>query len=131
MSRIVVPSVVHLLDVVPELQAQLDVDAGGRLVEDEEARAVHEGAGQDQPALHPARERPRALVLLLGQRERLQELLRAVAPLALARHPEVAAVEVERLLDGQEEVDVQLLRRKPDRGAGVRVVVERVVAEDP
>ncbi len=50
---------------------------------------------------------------------------------SLAGHSEVAAVEVEGLLDRQEEVDVQLLRRQSDRGAGFLVVVDGVVAEDP
>ena len=47
------------------------------------------------------------------------------------RHPEVAGVVVERLLDGQEPVEVQLLRRQADRQARLLVVVDRVVAEDP
>ena len=68
--------------------------------------------------------------LLLGQRERLEQLLGALAALALG-HPEVAAVVVERLLDRQEPVEVELLRREPDRRAGLLVVVDRVVAEDP
>jgi hypothetical protein len=39
-------------------------------------------------------------------------------------------VVVERLLDGEEEVDVEVLRRQPDRLARLLVVVDRVVAED-
>jgi hypothetical protein len=39
-------------------------------------------------------------------------------------------VEVERLLHGQEEVDVEVLRREADRAARRLVVVDRVVAED-
>jgi hypothetical protein len=39
-------------------------------------------------------------------------------------------VVVERLLDGQKPVQVELLRRQPDRLARVGVVVDRVVAED-
>ena len=52
-----------------------------------------------------------------------------LAALALG-HPEVAGVVVERLLDGQEPVEVRLLRRQPDRLARVGVVLDRVVAED-
>ena len=58
------PLLVDALDVVPELEPQLDVDAGGGLVEDQQARPVHQGAGQDQPPLHPAGEGPGALVSL-------------------------------------------------------------------
>ena len=83
-SRIVVPSCVDALDVVPELEPQLDVDAGGRLVEDQQPRPVHQRPGQDQPPLHPAREGAGALVALLGQREGLEQLLGALAALALA-----------------------------------------------
>jgi hypothetical protein len=39
-------------------------------------------------------------------------------------------VELERLLHGQEEVDVEVLRREADRAARRLVVVDRVVAED-
>ena len=53
-----------------------------------------------------------------------------LAPLAL-RHAEVAGVVVERLLDGEEPVEVQLLRRQPDRLPRRPVVADRVVAEDP
>ena len=67
---------------------------------------------------------------LLGERERLEQLLGALAALALG-HPEVAGVVVERLLDGQEPVEVELLRRQPDGLASLAVVADRVVAEDP
>ena len=67
---------------------------------------------------------------LLRERERLEQLLGALAALALG-HPEVAGVVVERLLDGQEPVEVQLLRRQPDGLAGLAVVADRVVAEHP
>ena len=48
-----------------------------------------------------------------GQGEGLEQLLGALPALALG-HPEVAAVELERLLDGQEPVEVDLLRGEPD-----------------
>ena len=86
------------LDVVPQLEPQLDVDAGGRLVEDQQPRAVHQRPREDQPALHAARERPRAVVALGGERERVEQLGGALLALA-PRHPEVAAVVVERLLE--------------------------------
>ena len=40
-------------DVAPQLQAQLEVDAGGRLVEDDQARLVHERPGQQQARRMP------------------------------------------------------------------------------
>src|SRR4028119_621205 len=39
------PATVQLPDVAPQVVAQLDVHAGGRLVEKENLRVVHEGAG--------------------------------------------------------------------------------------
>ena len=102
------PLLVDPLDVVPELEPQLDVDAGGRLVEDQQPWAVHHRPRQDQSPLHPAGEGPRPFVALLGQREDLEQFLGPLAPLAL-RHPEVAGVVIECLLDGQEPIDVRLL----------------------
>ena len=43
--------------------------------------------------------------------------------------PKYPGVEVERLFDRQEPVEVELLRREPNRLTGVGVVVDRVVAE--
>ncbi len=114
---------------MPQLQPQLDVDAGGRLVEDQQAGPMHHRPGQDQPPFHSARERARAFVALLGQREGLQQLLGALAPLTL-RHPEVASVVVERLLDREEPIQVRLLRSQADRLPRVGVVIDRIVAED-
>src|SRR5215213_6027681 len=116
------------LDVVPELEPQLDVDARGRLVEDQQPRPVHQRAREDQPPLHPARQRARAVVALGRERERVEQLGRALAPLA-PRHAEVAAVIVERLLEREEPVEVEVLRRQPDRQPRLGVVVDGVVAE--
>jgi hypothetical protein len=46
----------ELLDQVPELAAGLGVETGGRLVEEEQLRIAHQGAGQGHPLLLPARE---------------------------------------------------------------------------
>jgi hypothetical protein len=119
---------VYALDVVPQLEPQLHVHARGRLVEDQQARPVHQRPGEDQSALHPARQRARALVPLRRERERVEQLAGALAAL-LARHPEVAAVVVERLLARQEPVEVEVLRRQADRETRLLVVVDRVVAE--
>ncbi len=90
---------------------------------------MHERTGEDQPALHAAGERPRPLLALVGQRERVEQLLGALAAILL-RHPEVPAVEVERLLQREEVVEVRLLGREADQRPGLAVVVDRVVAED-
>ena len=90
---------------------------------------MHQRAGQDQAPLHPAGERPGALVALVAERERLDQLGGALAALA-TRHPEVARVVVEGLGNGEKPVEVELLRRQPDCLARLAVVVDRVVAED-
>src|SRR4051812_20954726 len=66
---------VELADVAPELLAQLEVDAGGGLVEDHESRPVHERAGEQEPAPHAARELRRAHVGLRSQVEYVDHLL--------------------------------------------------------
>src|SRR4028118_732402 len=48
------PAAVELPNVAPQAVAQLDVHAGGRLVEEEHLRVVHEGAGEPSAPLHPA-----------------------------------------------------------------------------
>src|SRR5579883_1385525 len=47
--------VAEAADVGPEVAAEGDVDAGGGLVEEDDARAVDEGFGDEQSALHASR----------------------------------------------------------------------------
>src|SRR4029077_8797993 len=75
---------VDLLDVLPQLEPELDVDTSGGLVEDQQAWPVHERAREREAALHPARERTRALVTLARQRECLEQLDGALASIGLA-----------------------------------------------
>ena len=51
------PALAQAPHVAPERAAQLDVHAGGRLVEEEHARLVHERLADEEPPLHAARER--------------------------------------------------------------------------
>ena len=76
----------HLL---PERGAALDVEAGRRLVEEEDARVVHEREREVEPALHPARVALHLAVGRLGQADALEQLVgargggsRAAAPAA-------------------------------------------------
>ena len=52
----------ELVDLVPELAPRLRVDAGGRLVEQQQLRLVHHAGGQRQPLLPAAGERAGELV---------------------------------------------------------------------
>ena len=78
-SRIVVPSLVQPADVAPQLLAQLEVDARGRLVEDHQARPVHQRAGEQQAPPLPARQLGRARVALGAQVEDVDHLVGALA----------------------------------------------------
>ena len=77
-------------------------------------RPVHQGAGEDHTTLHAAGEGPGALVVLVGQREGIEQFFDPL-PAFLLPHPEVAAVEVEGLGDRQEPVEVDVLGSEPDR----------------
>ena len=63
---------VELAHVGPELAAQLDVDAGGGLVQDHHRRAVDQGLGDQQPPPHAAGQRAGIGVGLVGQADRRQ-----------------------------------------------------------
>ena len=54
---------------LPHVAAQLDVDAGGRLVEKQDPRLVRQRLGDQHAALHAARERHDLAVLLVPQRQ--------------------------------------------------------------
>ena len=64
-------------DLLPERGAALDVEAGGRLVEEEDARAVDERERQVEPALHPARVAAHLAVGGFGQADALEQLVGA------------------------------------------------------
>ena len=59
--------VVESADIVPELLAKLDIDAGGRLVEHQDRRRVDHRLGDQQPALHAARQGAGIGVGLVGR----------------------------------------------------------------
>ena len=59
----------ELVDLVPELAPRLRVDAGGRLVEKQELRLVHDAGGEREPLLPAAGERAGELVLAVGEAE--------------------------------------------------------------
>ena len=59
----------------PHVAAQLDVDPGGRLVEEQDLGLVRERLRDQHPPLHPARQRHDLVVALLPQREVAQHAL--------------------------------------------------------
>jgi hypothetical protein len=115
------------IDQLPHVAAQLDVDAGGRLVEEQDARLVRQRLRDHHAALHAARQRHQLVVALVPQRQRLQRLLdvRGIGRLA-----EQAAAERHRRPDGLERIGRQFLRHEPDHFARRAVVIADVVAAD-
>ncbi len=102
-----------LLDQVPESQAVLDVDAGGRLVEEEDARPM-QGAQREAGTLaHSRGELARVLVLRLGESEALAE--RAPALLERrARQAVESGVELEVLSQRQPRIQAHALSHVAD-----------------
>ena len=69
-------------DELPQPLAQLDVDAGGRLVEHDHRRPVHQRLRDQHPALHAARERAHVGV---GLRREVEVVHHLVDPVAVRR----------------------------------------------
>ena len=68
--------VAHRAHQLPHVAPQLDVDAGRRLVEEQDLRLVRQGLGDHVAALHAARQRDDLGVALLPQRQVLQHASR-------------------------------------------------------
>src|SRR5437870_1171422 len=120
---------VDLPEELPHRTADLDIHSRGGLVEDQEARLVHERARDHQAALHASGECTRDAAALVPQLQLLQVLLRAL-PRDRARD----AVEA-RLVDHDgvralEHVEVEFLRHDADAGLGGLGLAVDVVAED-
>jgi hypothetical protein len=69
---------VDLLQHAPHVAADLDVHAGGRFVQDQQARAGHHRAGDHQPALHAAGQRAAHHLCLFPQVRPLEFLFGAL-----------------------------------------------------
>ena len=63
------------MDLVPEVAARLRVDAGGRLVEQQQLGLVHHRGGQREPLLPAARELPGELLAAIGQAELVERFV--------------------------------------------------------
>ncbi len=108
--------------------AQLDIDAGGRLVEHQHGRRMDQGLGDQQAPPHAARQGACIGVRLVGQADRAQDLVGAALG---ARHAVEPGLGVEQLARGEEGVEVQLLRHDADRGADAARVAVELDVPDP
>ena len=119
--------VVELADERPQALPQPDVDAGGRLVEHDHRRLVHQRLADQHPPLHPARQRAHVGVGLGREVEVVQDF---VDPRAVVADAEIPGLDLERLARREERVEHQLLRHDAEQAPRVAVVGDDVVAED-
>jgi len=123
------PLLVEFGDEFPEVVAELDVDAGGRLVQDEQVGLGDQGSSEQESAFHPAGEPVEALVALVVDPDAFENLVGSVGGFGV-RNAVVARLVFQYFSDREESVDVELLWGEADRVAGLPVVVLDVVAED-
>ena len=116
-------------DLVPERAAALDVEAGGGLIEEEDARAVKQGERQVEAALHPARVAADLAVRGIREADPLDQLVAALGPLGL-RHAVEPALKLHVLAPRQQQVERRVLERDPDRIPDGGAVGDDVVAGD-
>ncbi len=110
---------------LPHLVARLRIEAGGRLVEEDEVGIVHQGAREHEASLHAAGELLDAAVGARFQRREFQQPRDARLHLRAAQ-PEIAPVDDQVLAHGEIRIEVVDLRHHahPDatlpRGLGNR-----------
>ena len=110
----------------PHVAAEIDVDARGRLVEEQHVGLVAQRLGDHHAALHAARQFDDPGVPLVPQRQVAQQLLDIGR---IRRAPEQPAAEA-RPVDGGENIERDLLRHQSDHRARGAVVVHDVMAVD-
>ncbi len=119
----------QVADHVPHLLAGADVEAGGRLVEDQHRGRGHQRTGQVEPAPHAAGVGLRRPVGGIGEVEPLEQLARPIAGPGLAQAVEPAD-HLEVLVAGQVLVDRGVLPRETDPRADAGGVLQHVDAGD-
>ena len=103
----------ELAEELAQLHAGARVEAGCRLIEEQDLRIVDQGVRQAQPLLHPAREGLDVVVAAVGEVDQLQEV--ADRPPSLRRRQPVAAPEeVQVLPDLHVVVDPEHVRHEPE-----------------
>ena len=118
------------VEAVPQDVAGLRVEAGRRLVEQQQLGLVDQRAGDRDPPLHPARQRLDLARGPLGELHEVEQL--GGAALALGpREVEVAAVDDQVLGDRELVVELVGLRHDAEAGADRPAVRRRVEAEHP
>ncbi|MNS90308.1 hypothetical protein D3C72_1243580 [compost metagenome] len=119
---------VDLLQHAPHVAADLDIHAGSRFVQDQQARPGHHRAGDHQPALHATGQGAAHHLRLLPQVGALELDLGHLLGFR-ARHAVEAGVVHEDVEGLFEQVEVDLLRHQPDQAHGGAAVAHQVAAE--
>src|SRR4051794_22988724 len=109
---------------VPRRTARCRVEAGRRLVEEDQLRVAHERQGEVEAAQLPAAERPRVRIRLLGEAGELEDLVH------VARGGVEAGPMRDRLADGDVAVHAGALEHDPHPHAELVRALLRVAAED-
>src|SRR5260370_10621917 len=113
---------------VEQKAAALDIEPGRRLVEQQQARVVDQGARQLDAAALPARQLTDLVAAAVGEAGPLQ-LVRDTRRGATARQPAQRRMVEQVLLDAQVEVERRLLEDDADRGERGERLLADVVPE--
>ena len=111
---------------LPELPARHRVDAGCRLIEDQDCRLVHEGAGERQLLLHAPRQPVRAAGT---ERRQLRHVEQPVARGLIPTHTVNLREEGDVLVDRQIAVEREPLREVANVGRHRPVLLDRIASE--
>ncbi len=114
-------------DLLPERRSALRVEAGRRLVEEEDGGPVCEREREVEPALHAARVAVHLAVGGLGEADPAEQLVGPGRPLA-AREAVERRLQPDVLAAGEEPVERRFLQGCADRGADLRPLLDDVVA---
>ncbi len=112
----------------PQRAPQFDVDAGSRLVEDHDLRAVHQRLRDQYPALHAAGQRPHRTACLAGKIETIEHLVDPRPDLAPATV--VTGLNPEHVADRKEGIEHQLLGNDAQLAPRLPELADGVVAHD-
>ena len=115
---------------LPELAPRHGIDAGRRLVEQNDSRLVHQRACERQLLFHPARQLLGETCAELRQLRQLEQAVPAIANGRVA-HAEAVNLGEERdvFVDGEIAVQAEPLRQIPERLGHLEVLLHRIAAE--
>ncbi len=109
----------------PKCLPQLHIDAGGRLVEHNHWRLVHQRLRHQHAPLHSAGQ---CAHVAIGARRQAQIGEHLIDPRAVVGQPEVTRLKSQRFAHGEKRIEREFLRHNAQRQARRTVVVNHVVA---